>query len=103
MLLAQDCRRKASEQLQAAEETSDPNTSQSLRRLSDQWTRLAEQIEQDASRPRHSPPPVRRPADLVRPREFGDIDAVLVADVLRARLKLSGSSVDEPIDSDTSR
>jgi len=45
LLTAEDCHRKASEHLQAAQEASDPNTSQSLRCLSDAWAALAGQIE----------------------------------------------------------
>jgi hypothetical protein len=94
MMTVEDCRRRAAEHLQAAQEASDPNTSQSLRRLSDQWTRLAQQIEQDASRPRHSPPPVKRPADLTELRKTSNTDSAQVADILRERLQLS--DFDEP-------
>ena len=90
MMTAEDCRRRAAESLHAAEAATDPTTSASLRRLSDQWTRLAQQIEQDASRPRHSPPPVKRPADLTELRK-ANTDTAQVADILRERLQLSDS------------
>ena len=89
MLTAENCRGKAAELLGAAEAATDPNTSVSLRRLSDAWATLARQIEQDASRPRYSPPPVRRPADVTEPRKTGNTDTAQVADILRERLQLS--------------
>ena len=96
MLTVEDCRRKAGEWLRAAEEATDPNTSASSRRLSDTWTALALQIEQDPySRPQ-PPTAVRRPADLAELRKTGNIDTVYVADVLRERLQLSDCSMDEP-------
>ena len=94
MITAENCRGKAAELLGAAEAATDPKTSASLRRLSDAWATLARQIEQDASRTRHSPPPVRRPADLTEPRKTGNTDTAQVADILRERLQLS--DVDEP-------
>jgi hypothetical protein len=94
MLSVEDCRRKASEHLRAAEKARDLDTGDSLRRLSEQWTKLADQIEQD--RPRQAGPPVRRPADLFRPRIVGNTDTVHVADVLRERLQLSDRSAEEP-------
>ena len=102
MMTAENCRGKAVELLGAAEAATDPKTSASLRRLSDAWATLARQIEQDASRIRHSPPPVRRRADLAEPRKTGNTDTAQVADILRERLQLGGFSMDEPPDS-TSR
>jgi hypothetical protein len=102
MLTVEDCRRKAGEWLRAAEEATDPNTSASSRRLSDKWTALALQIEQDPYTQRQTPAAVRRPADLTERRKIGNTDTVHVADVLRERLQLSDFPMDEPPDS-TSR
>jgi hypothetical protein len=96
MLTVEECRRKASEHLRAAEEARDLNTGDSLRRVSDLWTKLARQIEQDRPRQRQAGPPVRRLADLFRPRMIGNADTVHVADILRERLQLSDLSADEP-------
>lgn len=103
MMTAEDCRRKAAECLRAAESASDPNTSQSFRRLSDVWATLAGQIEQDATRHRQSPPAMTRQADLLRPHKIGTAETLHVADILRERLQLTGSSIDEPLDSDISK
>ena len=99
MLTVEDCRRKAGEWLRAAKEATDPNTSASSRRLSDKWTALALQIEQEPYSRRQPPGAVRRPADLAEPRKTGNTDTVHVADVLRERMQLSDFSMDEPPDS----
>jgi hypothetical protein len=92
MLTVEDCRRKAREWLRAAKEATDPNTAASPRHLSDKWTALALQIEQDPYSRRQPPAAVRRPADLAEPRsKTGNPDTVHVADVLRERLTLSDS------------
>ena len=88
MMTAEHCRKKAAEQLRAAEAATDPQTSAGLRRNAELWTALALQIEKDPYSRRHSPAAVRRPADLAEPRNTGTTDTVNVADVLRGRLHL---------------
>ncbi len=87
MMTAEDCRRKAAEHLQASQEASDQNTSQSLRRLSDAWATLALQIEKDAHTVR------QRNVDLTQSHQTepskANTDTVQAADVLRERLQLS--------------
>ena len=88
-MTAEDCRRKAAEHLQASQEASDQNTSQSLSRLSDAWATLALQIEKDAHTVR------QRNVDLTQshqtePRKV-HTDTVDVANILRERLQLSDS------------
>jgi phosphohistidine phosphatase SixA len=95
MMTVEDCRRKAAAWLGKAQLASDPKTSASMRRASDAWTVLAQQIEHAAFRRPQSPAPVRRPADLAKPRNT--IDRAQVGDVLRGRLHLS----DEPSEDST--
>jgi len=84
MMTAEDCRRMAARWLSKTEGAADPKTIANMRRASDAWAALAQQIEQvDVSRP-HPAVPVRRPADLASPR-----NSVKVGDVLRERLRLS--------------
>jgi hypothetical protein len=87
MITVEECRRKAAQWLGKAQSASDPKTSASMRRASDAWTTLAQQIEQ-ATVPL-TPAPVRRPADVAKPRNIYSIDTVEVGDVLRGRLHLS--------------
>lgn len=89
MITVEECRRKAAQWLGNAQSASDPTTSASMRRASDAWTALAQQIEHAAYRRPQSPAPVRRPADLAKPRNLYPIDSVHVGDVLRERLHLS--------------
>lgn len=92
MMTAEYCQRKAAEWVDKAEAASDPKASASMRRASDAWTALAQQITQ-ASFPRPlSPTPLRRPADLVKPRNPRHIDTVEVGDILRERIHLSDGS-----------
>jgi len=92
MLTVEDCRRKAGEWLRAAEATTNPKTSASLRRLSDAWATLAGQIEKDPHTVR------QRNAVLQQSHQTETHDATAhsaqVADILRQRLQLSDS--DEP-------
>jgi hypothetical protein len=90
MMTAEDCRRKAAEHLQASQEASDPNTSQSLRRLSDAWATLAGQIEKDPHTVRQRK---LKQSQQTEPHK-ANTDTVQVADILRERLQLSDS--DEP-------
>ena len=99
MMTVEECRRKAAEWLGKTQAASDPKTSASMRRASDAWTTLAQHIEHSAFSRLQSPAPVRRPADLAEPRKIGNIDTVRVADILRERLQLGVSSMDEPPDS----
>lgn len=57
-----------------------------MRRPSDAWTALAQQIEQKAPL---TSARVRQPADIAKPRNICSIDTVEVGDVLRVRLHLS--------------
>jgi hypothetical protein len=87
MMTAENCRRKAAEWLRAAEASTDPKTSASLRRNADLWTALALTIE-------HDPHTIRqRNADLkqshhTEPRKAAT-DTAQAADILRERLQLS--------------
>jgi hypothetical protein len=83
MLTAEDCHRKASEHLQAAQEASDPNTSQSLRCLSDAWVALAGQIEKDAHTVRQRNADLKQ-AHQTEPRK-ANADTEQIADILRER------------------
>jgi hypothetical protein len=94
MMTVEDCRRKATEWLGKAQSASDPKTSASMRRASDAWTALAEQIEDAAFRRPQSPAPVRRPADLAKARNT--VDGAQVGDTLRERLHLSDDSSEVP-------
>ena len=94
MMTAEDCRRKAAQWLGKAQLESDPKTSASMRRASDAWTALAQQMEQGAFRQPQPLTPVRRPADLAKPQNT--IDSVQVGDVLRGRLHLSHELSEEP-------
>lgn len=88
MITAEYCQRKAAEWVDRAEAASDPKTSSSMRRTSDAWRTLAQEVTQ-ANFPRPlSRIRVRRPADLVNPRN----DAVEVGDLLRERIHLSEGS-----------
>ena len=87
MLTAEDCRRKAAEHLQASQEASDPNTSQSLRRLSEAWVTLAGLIEKDSHTAR-LPNADLKQSHQTEPRK-ANTDTAQVADILRERLQLS--------------
>jgi hypothetical protein len=92
-MTAEECRRRAAESLRAAEAATDPNTSTSLRRLSDAWATLAGHIEKDphTARQRNA---ARNQSDQTEPREANTASAQ-VADILRERLQLN--ETDEPM------
>jgi len=90
MMTAEDCRRKAAEHLQASQEASDQNTSQSLRRLSDAWATLAGQIEKDPHTVRQRNTALNQ-SQQTEPRNV-HTDTVDVANILRERLQLSENS-----------
>ena len=92
MMTAEDCRRKAAEHLQASQEASDQNTSQSLSRLSDAWATLAGQMEKDPHTVRQRNTALKQ-SQQTEPRKV-HTDTVDVANILRERLQLSAS--DEP-------
>ena len=96
MMTVEDCRRKAAQWLGKAQSAADPKTSASMRRASDAWTTLAQQIEHSAFPRPQSPAPVKRPADLAKPRSIYHIDNVHVGEVLRERLHLSDEPSEEP-------
>ena len=87
MMTAEDCRRKAAEHLQASQEASDQNTSQSLSRLSDAWATLAGQIEKDPHTVRQRNTALNQ-SQQTEPRNV-HTDTVDVANTLRERLQLS--------------
>ena len=89
-MTAEDCRRKAAEHLQASQEASDQNTSQSLRRLSDAWATLAGQIEKDPHTVRQRNTALNQ-SQQTEPRNV-HTDTVDVANILRERLQLSENS-----------
>lgn len=89
MITVEECRRKAAQWLGQAQSASDPKTSASMRRASDAWITLAQQIEQATFRRPLTPAPVRRLADVAKPRSIYHIDTMEVGDVLRGRLHLS--------------
>jgi hypothetical protein len=91
-MTAEDCRKKAAEQLRAAAAATDPKTSASLRRLSDAWATLAAQIEEEPHtvRQRKTAPKQSRQTEPSK----AHADTTQVADILRERLQLSDS--DEP-------
>jgi hypothetical protein len=92
MMTAEDCRRRAAESLHAAEAATDPNTSASLRRLSDAWATLAGHIEKDPQTAREQNAAWKQ-SDQTEPRK-ANTNTAQVADILRGRLQLSDS--DEP-------
>jgi phosphohistidine phosphatase SixA len=92
MITGEDCRRKAAQWLDRAQAASDPKTSSSMRRASDAWIALAQQVERLSLRLPRSSAPAGRPARLVKSRS--NIDSFHVGDMLRERLRLS----DEPPD-----
>jgi hypothetical protein len=94
MITADDFRKKAAEWLGKAEAASDPNTSASMRRASDAWAALAQQSERAALPLPRSAGPLKRPADLAKPRD-SHIDSVQIANVLRDRLHLNGDRLEE--------
>jgi len=92
MITAEDCRRKAAHWLERAQAASDPKTGSSMRRASDAWTALAQQVERPSLRLPQSIPLAGRPADLVRsPNNIGSLH---VADILRERLRLTVEASD---------
>ena len=91
-MTAEDCRRKAAEHLQASQEASDQNTSQSLSRLSDAWATLAGQMEKDPHTVRQRNTALKQ-SQQTEPRKV-HTDTVDVANILRERLQLGDS--DEP-------
>ncbi len=88
-MTAEDCRRKAAEHLQASQEASDQNTSQSLSRLSDAWATLAGQMEKDPHTVRQRNTALKQ-SQQTEPRKV-HTDTVDVANILRERLQLSDS------------
>jgi phosphohistidine phosphatase SixA len=95
MLTVEDCRRKAAQWLDKAQNASDPKTSASMRRAAETWTSLAQQMEEANLRGLRSTNPIERPADLGRRRNISHHDTVHVGDFLRDRLHLSDESPDE--------
>ena len=94
MITADDFRKKAAEWLGKAEAASDPNTSAGMRRASDAWAALAQQSERAALPLPRSAGPLKRPADLAKPRD-SQIDSLQIANVLRDRLDLNGDRLEE--------
>jgi hypothetical protein len=92
MITGEDCRRKAAHWLERAQAASDPKTSSSMRRASDAWIALAQQVERLSLRLPRSFAPAERPAHLVKSRT--NIDSFFVGDMLRERLHLSDDSSD---------
>ena len=88
MMTAEDCHRMAAQWLGKANLASDSNTSASMRRASDAWAALAQRIEQSALTRIQSHVPVRRPADLAKPRSTTPLASVQIADALRELLHL---------------
>jgi len=88
MTTAEDCYRMAAQWSGKADSASDPNTSAGMRRASDAWATLAQRIEQTALARIQSRIPMRRPADLAKPRSATHLDSVQVADALRELLHL---------------
>lgn len=86
MLTAQECHQRAAQALREAETVADRNANATLHWLAKEWTSLATQIERDASLRRGSPPPMKRPADLLD--RTGSPDVIDAADILRQRLRL---------------
>jgi hypothetical protein len=84
MLKADECRRKAALFLETAEAAHGANARSVLCRVAEQWTELAEQIEQDRlsrSFPRHPAEQVQRAAEKA--------ETIAAGDTLRARLRLT--------------
>jgi len=92
MMTAEDCHRRAAKSLHAADAATDPNTSASLRRLSDAWATLARQIEKDPHTERQRDAALKQ-SHQTEPRK-ADSDTAQVANILRELLQLSDS--DEP-------
>jgi hypothetical protein len=78
MTTADDFRKKAAEWLGKAEAASVPNTSASMRRVSDAWTALALQSKRAAFPLPRSAAPMKRPADLAKLRD-SHIDSMQIA------------------------
>jgi hypothetical protein len=95
MITVEDCHRKSAQWLGEAQSASDPEISASMRRVSDAWITLGQHIERDTFRRSGSPAPMRRPADLAKPRNIYDVDIVQAGDVLRSRLHLSDKAPDD--------
>ena len=95
MITADDFRAGAAEWFGKAGAASDPNTSASMRRASDAWAALAQQSERAALPLPRSAGPLKRPADLAKPRD-NHIDSVQIANVLRDRLFLNDDRPEEP-------
>jgi hypothetical protein len=94
MITVEDCLKKATQWIGDSHLATDPKTSASMRRVANAWTTLAAQIEHATSRKTQSTAPIRRPADLAKPRELYYSDAVQAGDVLRNRLHLSDKASD---------
>jgi len=89
MTTAEDCRRKAEQWINAALTASDPNTGASMRRVSELWTALADQIERTPSSA------VKRPADLAKHLSNRRAGSVQIGDVLRERLRIGDGDFDQ--------
>jgi hypothetical protein len=88
MMPIEDYRRKAADWLSKAQSASDPMTAASMRRASDAWAALAQQVERDANSPPQSSIRALRPADLAMPRDLQHPESIGIGDVLRGRLHL---------------
>lgn len=95
MMTVEDCRRKAAQWLDQALSASDPKTIASMRRASDAWNRLAEQVEVANLRRLRSPGLMKRPADLADARTAYPHDTAQVGEALRGRLQLSDEASDD--------
>jgi hypothetical protein len=91
MITVEDCRRRTAQWRTGSQSASDPKTSASMRRLSDAWTTLGEQIEHATARQIQLTAPMRRPSDLAS-RDYSD--TVQAGDVLRGLLRLSDEAAD---------
>ena len=95
MITVEDCRRKAAQWLDKAQSTADPKTIASMRRASDAWMTLAEQMEHATLRQPRGTAHMKRPAGLAQARSAYPRDPAHVGDVLRERLQLGEDGPDD--------